>query len=148
MPFDLGDDAAGFCPASGLVGEVRVEAAHFVRRTPDRAREQVANPLLQDAVGGKPDRLFDALGLQVLIHIGIGEAGVGAEKFRALEDVSGEKGRYKPQIERHEDSYLAAEASLAWLRLWTFAFLILGGVFFVAGIYLGVETLVHGRPQP
>ena len=52
MPFDLGDDTAGFCPASGLIGEVRAEAAHFVRRTPDRAREQVANPLLQDPVGG------------------------------------------------------------------------------------------------
>ena len=79
MPFDLGDDTARFRPGSGLIDEVRVEAAHLVRRTPDRAREQVANPLLQDAVGGKPDRIFDALGLQVLLDIGIGEAGVGAE---------------------------------------------------------------------
>jgi hypothetical protein len=39
----------------------------------------VANPLLQYAVGGKPDRILDTLGLQVLIDIGVGEAGVGAE---------------------------------------------------------------------
>ena len=46
MPFDLGDDATRPRPGSGLIGEVRIGTAHFVRRTPDRAREQVANPLL------------------------------------------------------------------------------------------------------
>ena len=27
MPFDLGDDAAGFCPTPGLIGEVRIGSA-------------------------------------------------------------------------------------------------------------------------
>ena len=48
MPFHLGDDATRLRPGSGLMGEVRIGTAHFVRRTPDRAREQVANSLLQD----------------------------------------------------------------------------------------------------
>jgi hypothetical protein len=43
MPFDLGDDTAGFCPASGLIGEVRLRAPHFVRRTADRAVEEIAD---------------------------------------------------------------------------------------------------------
>jgi hypothetical protein len=79
MPFDLGDDTARFRPASGLIDEVRIEAAHLVRRTPDRAREQVANPLLQDAVGGETDRILDALGFEKLIDVRIGEARISAE---------------------------------------------------------------------
>jgi hypothetical protein len=46
MLFDLGDDATRLRPGFGLMGEVRIGTAHFVRRVPDRAREQVANPLL------------------------------------------------------------------------------------------------------
>jgi len=39
----------------------------------------MTDPFLQGAVGGKPDRVFDALGLEEVIDVGIGEAGVGAE---------------------------------------------------------------------
>jgi len=40
---------------------------------------KVANPLLQDAVGGKSERVFDLLAFKVSVDVGIGEAGVGAE---------------------------------------------------------------------
>jgi len=42
MPLDLGDDPTRLRPGSGLMGEVRIGTAHFVRRSPHRAREQVA----------------------------------------------------------------------------------------------------------
>jgi hypothetical protein len=46
MPFDLGGDATRPHPSAGGMDEVRKGMANFVRRTSDRAREQVANPLL------------------------------------------------------------------------------------------------------
>ena len=51
----------------------------MVGRPPDRALEQVADPVLQDAIGWKPDRIFDPIGFQILVDIGIGEGGIGAE---------------------------------------------------------------------
>ena len=35
--------------------------------------------MLQDAVGGKPDRVLDPLAFEILVDLRIGEAGVGAE---------------------------------------------------------------------
>src|ERR1700757_3353862 len=52
MPFDLGDDAAWLRPASRLIGEVRIGTAYFVRRSPNRARQNMADPFLQDTVCG------------------------------------------------------------------------------------------------
>ena len=57
MPFDLGGDAARPRPRAGGMGEVRKGMANFVRRTSDRAREQVAN----STVGGEPDRIRSCL---------------------------------------------------------------------------------------
>ena len=73
MPFDLGDDTARFRPASGLIDEVRVEAAHT--RSADARPERVSKwpILLQDAVGGETDRILDALGFEKLIDVRIGE---------------------------------------------------------------------------
>src|ERR1700731_3823190 len=79
LPFDLGDDAAGFCPTPGLIGEVRIGAPHFVRRTPNRARQQMADPFLQDAVRWQPYCVFDPLCFEELVDIGIGEPRVGPE---------------------------------------------------------------------
>ena len=53
--------------------------ADIVRGAPDRALEQIADPLLQDAVGRKPDRILDPLGFQELVDLGHGEGRVGAE---------------------------------------------------------------------
>ena len=51
MPLDLGDHPARLGPASRLIGEIGMEPALLVRRSPDRALEQVADPALQDLVG-------------------------------------------------------------------------------------------------
>ena len=48
-------------------------------RTPDRPREQVADPVLQDVVLRQTDSILDLLGFEILVDIGIGEARVGAE---------------------------------------------------------------------
>src|SRR4030081_2795967 len=79
MPFDLVDDAAGFCPTPGLIGEVHIGAPHFVRRPPNRARQQMADPFLQDAVRRQPYCVFDPLGFEKLINFGLGETRVGPE---------------------------------------------------------------------
>ncbi len=50
-----------------------------MRRSPDRALEQVSDPVLQDPVGRQPDRIADALGFEVLVHLGIGERRVAPE---------------------------------------------------------------------
>src|SRR5262252_705188 len=46
MPLDLGNHPARLAPASSLIAEARMGSAHMVRRTPDRAREQIADPAL------------------------------------------------------------------------------------------------------
>ena len=53
MPLYLGDHPARLDPASGLIGEAGVEPPHMVRGTPDRARQQIADPRLEHLVGGK-----------------------------------------------------------------------------------------------
>src|SRR5262245_21846316 len=63
MPLDLGDNPARLGPGSGLIGEIGMEPAHLVRRSPDRTLEQVADPTLQDLVGRQPDCVFDPLRL-------------------------------------------------------------------------------------
>ena len=79
MPLDLGDDPTRLCPASGLIGEVRVATPRVAGWSPDRAREQVPDPFLQDAVGGKPNRILDPLAFEIPVDIRTGEARVGAE---------------------------------------------------------------------
>jgi hypothetical protein len=41
----------GLVQVSGLIAEIRVEPAHMVRRSSDWAREQIADPALQNLVG-------------------------------------------------------------------------------------------------
>src|SRR5215472_7599734 len=49
MPIDLGDNPPRLGPGSGLIAEIGMEPAHMVRRTPDWAREQIAEMLIPDA---------------------------------------------------------------------------------------------------
>lgn len=42
--FDLGDHPAGFRPAPGLIGEVRIGSCEIVGRATYRALEEVADP--------------------------------------------------------------------------------------------------------
>src|SRR5262249_39348425 len=79
MPFNLGDDPPRLGPTSGLIAEARMGSAHMVRRTPDRAREQIADPALQNLVGREPDRVFDPLRLQKLVDLGHCKGGVSPE---------------------------------------------------------------------
>src|SRR5260370_42521569 len=51
MPLDLGDSPPRLGPGSGLIAEIGMEPAHMVRRSSDRAREQIADPALQNLVG-------------------------------------------------------------------------------------------------
>src|SRR5262249_61071323 len=51
MPFDLGDDSARLCPASRLIGEIRIGTPRLVSCSPDLPREQTADPCLPHLVG-------------------------------------------------------------------------------------------------
>src|SRR6266567_3886028 len=73
MPLDLGDHPAWLRPASGLIAEIGMEPAHLVRRSPDRAREQIADPVRR-----QPDRILDPH-FEKLVDLGIGEARVSPE---------------------------------------------------------------------
>jgi hypothetical protein len=58
MPLDLGNYGARLSPACCLVGEVGVVPPDLVRRSSDRALEQIADPVLQDLIGGQADRVL------------------------------------------------------------------------------------------
>src|SRR5262249_38500290 len=51
VPFNLGDAHPRVPDADGARRAARVAAARLVGRTPDRAREQIADPALQNLVG-------------------------------------------------------------------------------------------------
>src|SRR6516165_1047254 len=70
-------------PALHLIAEAGVVAPHLVWRSPNRALEQVLDPLLQDPVRRQSDRVADALGFKKLVHLGVGESRV-APKIEAL----------------------------------------------------------------
>ena len=61
-----------------MVGEACVGPAHVIRGAANGAFEQISDPFLQDAVGGQTDA-FVPLRLQILVNVGIYEAGVGAK---------------------------------------------------------------------
>jgi hypothetical protein len=52
VPLDLGHDVARLVPALRPIGEAGVVAPHLMRRSPNRALEQVPDPVLQDPVAG------------------------------------------------------------------------------------------------
>jgi hypothetical protein len=62
-----------------LIAEAAVVAAYLMRRSADRAPQQVSDPVLQNAVGREPYRVADALGFEKLVHLGIGESRVAAK---------------------------------------------------------------------
>jgi hypothetical protein len=59
MPLDLGYDTSRLLPALRLIAEAGVVTADLERWSPDWALEQVADPVLQDAIGRQPDCELD-----------------------------------------------------------------------------------------
>jgi hypothetical protein len=52
MPLDLGDHSPGFLPTLRLIAEAGVVTANLMRRSPDRALEQVTNLFLKTRLAG------------------------------------------------------------------------------------------------
>jgi len=50
-----------------------------MRRSSDRAPQQIGDPVLQDVIGGHPDRVADTLGFEEFVHLGIGEGRIAPE---------------------------------------------------------------------
>ena len=78
-PPHLGHHPPRLGPAMRLVAEAREEDLRLLRRAADRAGQQVPNPLLQHSVGWDPDSIADALTLEQLIDLRLGEPGIAAE---------------------------------------------------------------------
>ena len=76
MPFHFGDHPTRLRPASGLIAKIGMEPAYLVRRSSDRAREQIGDPVLQDLVRWQPDRIPDPLRFKKFVNLGIGKGGV------------------------------------------------------------------------
>src|SRR3981189_3433765 len=83
MPFDLGHHVARPVPVLRPIAEAGKVAAHLVRWSPNRALEQVSDPVLQDRLAGsrigQPDRVADPLGFKKLIYLGVRESRVAPE---------------------------------------------------------------------
>jgi hypothetical protein len=62
MPLDLGDNTSWLSPALRLITEAGEVAAQVMRRSPNRALEQVSDLALQDAVSRQADCITHALG--------------------------------------------------------------------------------------
>src|SRR5260370_10796550 len=79
MPLDLRHDTPRLFPALRLIAEAGVGATHLMRRSPDRALQQVADLVLQDPVGRQPDRVTHPLGFEELIDLrgGVGRVAAG-----------------------------------------------------------------------
>src|SRR4051794_7600143 len=87
MPLDLGHDVARLVPALRLIAEAGVIAPYLVGWSPDWALQQMADLILQDLVGRKPDRVAGTLGFKKLVDLGVGEGGVASE-IQMLHDPS------------------------------------------------------------
>jgi hypothetical protein len=75
----LGHHPPRLRPALRLVAEAREEDLRLLGRPADGPAQQVPDPFLQDRVGRQADGIPRALGLEQLVQLGLGEAGVTAE---------------------------------------------------------------------
>jgi len=73
MPLDPGDHSARFLPPLRQIAEAGVVAVHLVRRSTDRALEQVSKLFLQDPVGWQPDSVAHTFDFKELVDIRVGE---------------------------------------------------------------------------
>jgi hypothetical protein len=66
-----------------LIAEAGVVQAHLVRRSPDRAFEQVSDLVLHDPVGRQPDRVTHAFGFEKLVDLRLAKA-ASPRKYRCF----------------------------------------------------------------
>src|SRR5215208_6697866 len=85
MPFDLGHDVARLVPALRLIAEAGVVASYLVRRSPDRALQQMSDLVLQDLIGRQADRVAGTLGFEELVNLGV-RAGCVTPEIQMLHD--------------------------------------------------------------
>lgn len=62
-----------------LIGEIRVGMPHIDEGAANKAFEHIANAVLQDAVGGQPNNVFDSFAFEILVRFWAADAGVGAQ---------------------------------------------------------------------
>ena len=79
MPLDFRYHSAGLLPALRLIAEAGIVAAHLMRRSTDRAFEQISNLVLRDPVGRQPDAVTHTLGFEELVDLRVGKGRVAAE---------------------------------------------------------------------
>src|SRR5206468_9139211 len=114
---DLRHDPPGFLPALRLIAEAGEVAAHLVRRSPNRALEQVSDPVLQDPVGRPRDRITHTLGFEELVDLGVGEGRVATE-IETLQDVpvKGDPARQSSALWRFPDRRAHRSTPPSWLN--------------------------------
>jgi hypothetical protein len=61
-----------------LIAEGGVVPSDLVGRATDRSLEQISDPLLENLIGGQPDRIPAIFGLQDLVNLWVCEDGIGA----------------------------------------------------------------------
>ena len=62
-----------------MVAKAGIVAAHILRRSPDRAFEEIADLVLQHPIGRQPDRVTHAFGFEELVDLRVGEGRIAAE---------------------------------------------------------------------
>jgi hypothetical protein len=60
--------------------EAGVEAPGLDGRATDWLLKQIRDPLMENLIGGRPDRVFESFGLQELVDLRVREGGIGAEE--------------------------------------------------------------------
>ncbi len=69
MPFHLGHHAPLPVPASGPIAEAGIEAQYMVRRAANGSREQMADAFLKKPILRQTDRVQEALGFEIFVHL-------------------------------------------------------------------------------
>src|SRR4051794_28407007 len=79
IPLDLDYNMAWLVPALRLIAEAGVVTSYLMRWSPDRALQQMSDPILQHLVGRQPDRVAGTLGFEILVDLRIGEGCITPE---------------------------------------------------------------------
>ena len=95
MPFHLGHHAPLPVPASGLITETGIEAQNVVGRAADGSPEQMGDACLKNLVLRQTDRVQEALGFEIFVHLRRGEGGVTSEIQSSLPTLVANDNRFQ-----------------------------------------------------